>query len=64
MEAVNEIKMEKYAPVRRQLKAVNSENIGHKQSANESVSSSKSTLVEVALFRLQLALEKHILKMT
>ena len=64
MEAVNEIKLEKYTPVRQQLKAVNSENICHKQPANESVAGSKSTLVEIALFRLQLALEKHILKMT
>jgi len=48
MKIGNEIKLEKYIPVRKQLKAVNKPNICQKQAANDSQSGDKPTLPEAA----------------
>jgi len=48
MKTVNEIKLEKYIPVRKQLKTVNSVNICQKQAANDGLNGDKTTLPEAA----------------
>jgi len=48
MKTVNEIKLEKYIPVRKQLKTVNSVNICQKLAANDSQNNDKPTLPEAA----------------
>jgi len=48
MKTVNEIKLEKYVPVRKLLKTVNNVNICQKQAANDSCNDDKPTLPEAA----------------
>ena len=48
MKTVNEIKLEKYIPVRKQLKVINSPDLCQKQAANDCLSDDKPTLPEAA----------------
>jgi len=48
MRTDSKIKLEKYVPVRKQLKAIKQANISQKQSANDSFSGGKPTLPEAA----------------
>lgn len=48
MKTDNKIKLEKYVPVRKQLKAVKQANICQKQSANDCFSGGKPTLPAAA----------------
>jgi len=48
MNTVSKIKLEKYVPVRKLLKTVNSVNVCQKQAANDSHNDDKPTLPEAA----------------
>ena len=48
MKTVNEIKLEKYVPVRKLLKTMNSVNICQKQAANDGHNEDKPALPEAA----------------
>jgi len=48
METVSKIKLEKYVPVRKQMKSVNQVNICKNQAANDSRNDAKPTLPEAA----------------